>query len=172
VYENFVERKLKYKAVGSIKFYQCPSIRRRSFHINMIPLTFFVLRAYCYKMCKFKLFFKVNCTGNCYVSFVVKWNEHFTESAIFPLRQYCIYKVGNPLVESSGFYRCMKILLSENLSKRQSGALSFTNVRPSVQKMFVKDFTASTGQNEPLPCQTTHHAHQEFWHFTVPTFQH
>ena len=42
----------------------------------------------------------------------------------------------------------MKILLSENLSKRQSGALSFTNVRPSVQKMFVKDFTASTGQND------------------------
>ena len=35
---------------------------------------------------------------------VVKWNEHFTESAIFPLRQCCIYKVGNPLVESSGFY--------------------------------------------------------------------
>jgi hypothetical protein len=35
---------------------------------------------------------------------VVKGNEHFTESAIFPLRQCCIYKVGNPLVESSGFY--------------------------------------------------------------------
>jgi hypothetical protein len=35
---------------------------------------------------------------------VVKWNEHFTESAIFSLRQCCIYKVGNPLVESSGFY--------------------------------------------------------------------
>jgi hypothetical protein len=34
----------------------------------------------------------------------VKWNEHFTESAIFPLRQCCIDKVGNPLVESSGFY--------------------------------------------------------------------
>ena len=46
----------------------------------------------------------------------------------------------------------MKILLSENLSKRQSGALSFTNVRlyirPSVQNIFVKDFTASTGQND------------------------
>ena len=46
----------------------------------------------------------------------------------------------------------MKILLSENLSKRQSGALSFTNVRlyirPSVQKMFIKDFTASTRQND------------------------
>ena len=46
----------------------------------------------------------------------------------------------------------MKILLSENLSKRLSGALSFTNVRlyirPSVQKNFVKDFTASTGQND------------------------
>ena len=36
---------------------------------------------------------------------VVKSNEHFTESAIFfPLRQCCIYIVGNPLVESSGFY--------------------------------------------------------------------
>ena len=35
---------------------------------------------------------------------VVKWNEHFTESAIVQLRQCCIYKVGNPLVESSGFY--------------------------------------------------------------------
>jgi hypothetical protein len=35
---------------------------------------------------------------------VVKWNEHFTESAIFPLRQCCIYKVGNPIVEFSGVY--------------------------------------------------------------------
>ena len=35
---------------------------------------------------------------------VVKWNEHFTESAIFSLRQCCIYKVGNPIVEFSGFY--------------------------------------------------------------------
>jgi hypothetical protein len=35
---------------------------------------------------------------------VVKWNEHFTESAIFSLRQCCINKVGNLLVESSGFY--------------------------------------------------------------------
>jgi hypothetical protein len=35
---------------------------------------------------------------------VVKWNEHFTESAIFPLRQCCIYKVGNPILEFSGFY--------------------------------------------------------------------
>ena len=35
---------------------------------------------------------------------VVKWNEHFTESAIFPLRQCCIYKFGNPIVEFSGFY--------------------------------------------------------------------
>jgi hypothetical protein len=35
---------------------------------------------------------------------VIKWNEHFTENAIFPLRQCCIYKVGTPLVESSGFY--------------------------------------------------------------------
>ena len=46
----------------------------------------------------------------------------------------------------------MKILLSENLSKRQSGALSFTNVRLyirlSVQQIFVKDFTASTRQND------------------------
>jgi hypothetical protein len=41
---------------------------------------------------------------NIYICRVVKWNEHFTESAIFPLRQCCIYKVGNPLVESSGFY--------------------------------------------------------------------
>ena len=38
------------------------------------------------------------------ITFVVKWNEHFTESAIFPLRQCCIYKVGNPIVEFSGFY--------------------------------------------------------------------
>jgi hypothetical protein len=30
---------------------------------------------------------------------VVKWNEHFTESAIFPLRQCCIYKVGKPIEE-------------------------------------------------------------------------
>jgi hypothetical protein len=35
---------------------------------------------------------------------VVKWNEHCTESDIFPLRQGCINKVGNPLVESSDFY--------------------------------------------------------------------
>ena len=35
---------------------------------------------------------------------VVKWNEHFTESAIFPLRQCCIYKVGKPIVEFSGVY--------------------------------------------------------------------
>jgi hypothetical protein len=46
----------------------------------------------------------------------------------------------------------IKNLLSENLSKRQSGALSFTNVRLyirlSVQTIFVKDFTASTGQND------------------------
>jgi hypothetical protein len=35
---------------------------------------------------------------------LVKWSEHFTESAIFPLRQCCIYKIGNPIVEFSGFY--------------------------------------------------------------------
>ena len=35
---------------------------------------------------------------------VVKWNEHFTESAIFPLRQCCIYKVGKLIVELSGVY--------------------------------------------------------------------
>jgi hypothetical protein len=38
------------------------------------------------------------------VQSVVKWNEHFTESAIFPLRQCCIYKVGKPIVEFSGVY--------------------------------------------------------------------
>ena len=35
---------------------------------------------------------------------VVKWNEHFTKSTIFPLSQCCIYKDGNTLVEFSGFY--------------------------------------------------------------------
>ena len=46
---------------------------------------------------------KQRSTKHTYIT-VMKWNKHFTESAIFPLRQCCIYKVGNPLVESSGFY--------------------------------------------------------------------
>ena len=50
-----------------------------------------------------------NCLcGSLRVTLVMKWNDHFTESAIFPLRQCCIAKVGNPLVESSGF--CIEMI--------------------------------------------------------------